>query len=295
MKRRLRAPSPALVIALIALFVALGGSSYAAINSLPKNSVGSKQLKKNAVTGVKIKNGAVTKSKINTSGLTVPNATHASTADSATTATSATNATNATNATTAANSNALGGVAASGYVKNAGTTFIQEGWTGWQPFFSTDPITVTRYTNAEGMAATTTGGFSFRIDPAIPASLYGHEMSLTGVQLCYGASTAATITDVWLQVSTFTTGSPGTTPTALQHDTTHRTDSACRTYSPASPVAVNSTQSFSIYLQANWTAAGSTLYLGRVTAILQPTSTVAAAPKAPATKTAPGVGGSAPR
>jgi len=79
MKRRLRAPSPALVISLIALFVALGGTSYAAIH-LPKNSVGAKQLKKNSVTGTKIKNGAVTKAKINTSGLTVPNATNATNA-----------------------------------------------------------------------------------------------------------------------------------------------------------------------------------------------------------------------
>jgi hypothetical protein len=101
MKRRLRAPSPALVIALIALFVALGGSSYAAINSLPKNSVGSKQLKNNAVTGSKIKNGAVTAGKINTSGLTVPNATHATSSDSATNATNATHATSATTATSA--------------------------------------------------------------------------------------------------------------------------------------------------------------------------------------------------
>ena len=101
MKRRLRAPSPALVISLIALFVALGGTSFAAINALPKNSVGSKQLKKNAVTGSKIKNGAVTAGKINTSGLTVPNATHATSADSATNATNATHATSATTATSA--------------------------------------------------------------------------------------------------------------------------------------------------------------------------------------------------
>jgi hypothetical protein len=79
MKRRLRAPSPAFVIALIALFVALGGTSYAAIH-LPKNSVGAKQLKKNAVTGPKIKNHAVGAAKINTSGLTVPNAVHATSA-----------------------------------------------------------------------------------------------------------------------------------------------------------------------------------------------------------------------
>jgi hypothetical protein len=58
-KSRFRRPSPALVVALIALFVSLGGTSYAAF-TLPKNSVGTKQLKKNAVTSVKIRNRAVT-------------------------------------------------------------------------------------------------------------------------------------------------------------------------------------------------------------------------------------------
>jgi hypothetical protein len=91
MKRHftLRAPSPAMAVALVALFVALGGTSYAAF-SLPKNSVGTKQLKKNAVTTSKIKKGAVTASKINTAGLTVPNALHANSANTATTAGSAT-------------------------------------------------------------------------------------------------------------------------------------------------------------------------------------------------------------
>lgn len=42
------------IVACLALFIALGGVSYAAIK-LPKNSVGTKQLKKNAVTGAKIK------------------------------------------------------------------------------------------------------------------------------------------------------------------------------------------------------------------------------------------------
>jgi hypothetical protein len=45
-------------VAYLALFVALGGSSYAATN-LPKNSVGSKQIKKNAVTSSKVKNGSL--------------------------------------------------------------------------------------------------------------------------------------------------------------------------------------------------------------------------------------------
>jgi hypothetical protein len=45
-------------VSLIALFVALGGTGYAAVK-LPKNSVGSTQLKNNAVTGAKVKNGAL--------------------------------------------------------------------------------------------------------------------------------------------------------------------------------------------------------------------------------------------
>lgn len=50
---RLR-PSPSMAIALLALFVALGGTSYA-VAQLPANSVGAKQLKKNAVTAAKVK------------------------------------------------------------------------------------------------------------------------------------------------------------------------------------------------------------------------------------------------
>jgi hypothetical protein len=53
-------PSPALVISLIALCVALGGTGYAAI-SLKRNSVGNKQLKKNAVTTDKVKNRTLLK------------------------------------------------------------------------------------------------------------------------------------------------------------------------------------------------------------------------------------------
>ncbi len=71
--RRLHKPSPALVISLVALFVALGGTSYA-ISSIPNNSVGTKQLKRSAVTTQKIHKHAVTASKINTAGLTAPHA-----------------------------------------------------------------------------------------------------------------------------------------------------------------------------------------------------------------------------
>jgi hypothetical protein len=55
------------VISLAALFVALGGSAYAALD---RNSVGTPQLKKNAVTSSKLRGGAVTTAKIKAQAVT---------------------------------------------------------------------------------------------------------------------------------------------------------------------------------------------------------------------------------
>jgi hypothetical protein len=60
--RRLR-PSPAMVVACLALFVAIGGVGYAAVKLKP-NSVKTKNIKNGAVKEAKIANGAVTNSKI---------------------------------------------------------------------------------------------------------------------------------------------------------------------------------------------------------------------------------------
>ena len=46
------------VTATIAVFIALGGSAYAAVQ-IPRNSVGTKQLRKNAVTSLKVKDGTL--------------------------------------------------------------------------------------------------------------------------------------------------------------------------------------------------------------------------------------------
>jgi hypothetical protein len=117
-------PSPAMIVACIALAVALGGTSYAAVQ-LPKNSVGAKQLKKNAITAPKIRRNAVTGAKVLNNSITgakvlnnsitgadvneatmaqVPsaaNASHATSADQATSASSAVTAATAGTANTA--------------------------------------------------------------------------------------------------------------------------------------------------------------------------------------------------
>jgi hypothetical protein len=76
-------PSPAMVVACIALAVALGGTSYAAIR-LPAKSVGTRQLKRNAVTSPKVKNDSVTGADVLESSLgQVPTAASATTAGAA--------------------------------------------------------------------------------------------------------------------------------------------------------------------------------------------------------------------
>lgn len=88
--RRFR-PSQATIVAYLALFVALGGTTYAA-TSLPANSVGTKQLKNGAVTTAKLHDHAVTGAKVANHSLTgvqinastlgaVPNAAHAADAN----------------------------------------------------------------------------------------------------------------------------------------------------------------------------------------------------------------------
>ena len=59
MRKTQRRPSPALVVACLALLVALGGTSYATVLQVPRASVGTPQLKRNAVTPAKIAPNAV--------------------------------------------------------------------------------------------------------------------------------------------------------------------------------------------------------------------------------------------
>ena len=59
MRKTPRRPSPALVVACLALLVALGGTSYATVLQVPRASVGTPQLKRNAVTPAKLAPNAV--------------------------------------------------------------------------------------------------------------------------------------------------------------------------------------------------------------------------------------------
>jgi hypothetical protein len=75
--RQRRGPSPAMIIAVVALIVGLGGTAIAAKNNqrskrvkLSKNSVGPRQLKRKAVTAQKIANNAINGRKVANGSLT---------------------------------------------------------------------------------------------------------------------------------------------------------------------------------------------------------------------------------
>jgi hypothetical protein len=96
---RISRPSPALVIALVSLFVSLSGVVYAAA------TIGSSDIKNNSIKGKDVRDDNLTGADVSEGTLgKVPSATEADSAtkaDSATAALNATNAANATNAQTA--------------------------------------------------------------------------------------------------------------------------------------------------------------------------------------------------
>lgn len=118
MRRGMRLPSPALVVAGLALFVALGGTVYAAkkaridgkavkVKSLPGNrlklkSIPANRLKPGAFATLSAQAGPITGAEIDELTLgQVPEAAHAASADTAQSATDAQTAVNAVNAVNA--------------------------------------------------------------------------------------------------------------------------------------------------------------------------------------------------
>lgn len=108
-KARLSRPSPAVIMSVVALFVALGGTSYAAFR-LPPGSVGTKQLANGAVTTPKIKDRAINASKVARHSL-VGGDINVGTLGNVPSASNAAHATAADRATTAVAASALGSVA----------------------------------------------------------------------------------------------------------------------------------------------------------------------------------------
>jgi hypothetical protein len=134
MKRLLsRRPSPAMIVALLALFVALGGSSFAAVKigardiqrgavgtrAIANNSIRSGDIHNATVSGADVRDDSLTNADIDNTSLTAKSA---ETAARATTATSASTASNATNADNAGNAGKLDGLDSTDFTRPACTS-----------------------------------------------------------------------------------------------------------------------------------------------------------------------------
>jgi hypothetical protein len=244
-------------IALLALFLALGGTSYAAATLISGTQIKPHTIAKNRLT-----NKAIKQLKGNRGPRGLPGA--------------------------AGSQGARGPTGPQGspdtpaqvldkLSQNAGYFYFSAGHGNWQPFNSTDPMNVTRYSDTQGFFRTSTGASFLTIHPSVPTSLYGNALKLVGVELCYHTNTGNSITYVQLTLNTQTTDGQGG-DTVLASDATARTDATCRLYAPSSPQVLTSNDELSLYVAGNWTTAGTPLYLGRTTFVVQATNGAVAGP-----------------
>lgn len=108
------------------------------------------------------------------------------------------------------------------------------------------------------------GGQSFINLPEIPSSLFGRQMQLKGVQLCYARSTGLTLSQVTLAV--WNNGNFD----ASVDDSTPRTDSACRIYLLSAPDPLKASEYVSLRISAT-SASLAYLDVYSTTYILSPT------------------------
>jgi hypothetical protein len=248
-------PSPATVIACLALSIALGGTSYAAI-VLPANSVGTKQLKRAAVTSKKVRDFSLLKRDFKPGQLPAgpqgpPGAQNPNAVDS----------------------DLLDGRDSTAFVENAGTIRVSAGLSSWVPVFSTDPLNFVYLRNRTDVTRTAAGESYFRIDAQAPTVLYGKVVRFLGVEICYDTfGSGVTMQQVQVDAPRHTASGLGDINQQIA-DPTDRTDSACRYYSDPTPDVLTAESGVGVSIGVNWPWPNQALYLGRATFIFEPTST----------------------
>ena len=113
----------------------------------------------------------------------------------------------------------------------------------------------------------TGGNNSFFSAPVqLPVALLGRSPTLTALELCYAVTPAGVLDLVNVARSTATAASstPGTS-LVISNDT-DRTDSNCRTYTPASPVALGPNDAIQVQLRLDLT--GGSVDVSRATVIV---------------------------
>jgi len=250
-RRWLRAPSPAMIVALIALVFAMSGTAVAASKLISGDkiikigSLSGNRLRSQTVTGTQIKVSTLGKVPSAATADSATNATHAASADSATnanhatTADTATNATHATSADTATNANALGGIGPSvfgSHLRLVGTDFQ-----------SPDPSTVRTYGSSAQAVYRSAGIFFLDALVRLPQ---GAKIT----QIVFYFDNTGVTSAGWLRLWSFTLAASGTTDNLLATVTGDTVAGyGATTLTLSTPVVVDNQYNYQLIWQPNGT------------------------------------------
>lgn len=226
------------VVATLALFVAMGGVSYAAV-TLADGSVTTRKLAANAVTSPKIKDGQVATRDLAQSVRDRLAASYTKTQSDGR------------------------------YLPRAGSVSITEPLTGWAAAVPTAYGVQAQRGNEwlHNLDATDPGTGIYRLGLTTPAKLQGRPVTLQSIELCYSAfKPNTTLTRVTLLDATISGTTSAAAITTPIEDFTIRDDTSCQTYTPSSPLAVDQTHTLTLEVRATFGTTAEWLVVNRVTA-----------------------------
>jgi hypothetical protein len=233
------------VIATLALFIALGGSSYAAIKITGRNvtdgSLTGKDLKKRSVALNRLK-GTLPAGARGLKGDPGVKGDPGAKGDRG-------------------DAGPAGPVDPGRFVSSAGLYEVTAGPGDWQSLG-----TSLERSNVFGTWTTssTDDGTTLLLDPSLPATIAGKAMRLRAVTPCWNATAGVLINDViistWRESAT-----AGSVDVVEQEDVNDHTEAICKRYAFATPVDMSGGRRVSVRLSTGWTASGATIHIGGVT------------------------------
>jgi hypothetical protein len=121
---------------------------------------------------------------------------------------------------------------------------------------------VFRFIGSTHLAASS-GPATFNAPLTVPSVLQGQATRVDSVVFCYVAAPTATLDAVIVDKTTSVNGTGA--DTQLVNDDTDRTDTACRTYAPASPVPIGPNDMLSFAVKGNFTGSPNFIIPTRLT------------------------------
>jgi len=308
-KRLLRLPSPAMVVASIALAIALSGVGYAAV-VLPRNSVGTAQLKANAVNSAKVKNGALKAADFGAGQLPAgPQGAQGPAGPAGQTGAqglqgpqgpqgpqglqgpqgppgsdvafqAALNAHRAPTSTDHDNRYFTEAESDARYLRHQGLILLSVPPSAWAS--ASSGVTLNHFSNLvdiERASASGVGGVFASATPTVPTALYGKRLQLRGWEFCYDATDAdVVLSTVNVEVHRTTSASIFGSEAGAVRDDVDRDDATCRVTTDSTPTVLTEDDSIFATVRLDYLNDGGRFRAARLTLILEPTATDAVSP-----------------